>query len=184
MKFANLRVPGERNRCAPCTCRTRSHFFFLDDGSAYNVDTGGTIWFQSGFNWTPVYKCRNYIPWSNGVSRLDHVMRDEQGFPGGGMMRSSRRVPVGKPHSGRFIGFQTDVGSCVVFYRGRIVYEGAYRSDSNAVLGLSDVDYDVALGVGFSEYRNWLTEGCESDEECNVCNNNDPPENSEVYYLG
>ena len=136
LRFANFRAGGRRNRCEPCTCRNRSHFFFLENGDAYNVDTGGTIWYQAAgsFEWKPRYRCRNYIPWSTGIGRLDHVMRDEQGFPGSESIRISRRIPCGRPDSGGFIGFQTDAGSCVVFLNGNIVYEGAYRSDCDAEL--------------------------------------------------
>ena len=185
LRFANFRVPGKRNRCEPCTCRTRSDFYFLDDGSAYNVDSSGTIWYQAAysFTWEQLYRCRNYIPWSNGVSRLDHVMRDEQGFPGRWSVLSSRRIPCGRPDSGSFIGFQTDVGSCVVFYKGKIVYEGSYRSDSNGSLGISTTDDDITLSVGSSEYRNWITEECEETEDsCNVCNNNDSAGNDRELF--
>ena len=132
MKFANFRGRGLRNRCEPCTCRTRSHFFHLDDGSVYNIDTAGTIWYQAAnsYKWKKIYKCRNYIPWSGGVGRLDHVMRDERGFPGNA--RYSMRVPNGRPMSGSFIGFQTDFNSCVVFLHGKIVY----RSEKAAIAKL------------------------------------------------
>ncbi|MDR0329010.1 MAG: hypothetical protein LBI05_12025, partial [Planctomycetaceae bacterium] len=117
MKFANFRANGLRNRCEPCGCRSRSHFFLLMDGSAYNVDTGGTIWFQGfdSFSWKPIYRCRNYIPWSSGIGRLDHKMRDANGSMNANSMRVSLEIPCGKPWSGSFAGFQTDTNSCALF---------------------------------------------------------------------
>ena len=168
MKFANFRSRGLRNRCEPCTCRTRSHFFFMDDNSAYNVDTGGTIWYQEAdsYQWKQLYKCRNYIPWSGGVGRLDHVLRAANGstvYP-----NFSMRVPCGRPMSGSFIGFQTDFNSCVVFYQGSIVYDGEYRSDCDAELIFDNQYDDVFFDAGYAySYSNYLTE--------QNCNNNSPP---------
>jgi len=115
LRFANFRARGKRNRCEPCTCRSRSHFFFLDDNSAYNVDTNGTIWYQAAdvLIWKPLYRCRNYIPWSTGISRLDHKLRDAAGYNNSVTARESLKIPCGRPTSGSFIGFQTDNNSCV-----------------------------------------------------------------------
>jgi len=148
----------------------------LDDGSVYNVDTAGVIWYQaaSSFVWRELYRCRNYIPWSGGVGRLDHVMRDERGFPGDGG-RLSSRVPAGRPMSGSFIGFQTDVTSCVVFLHGKIVYEGEYRSDCDAELVFSNQDGCYFYNYDRAAYRNWLTH-C-SQKETGVSS-----QNTEVRY--
>ena len=153
-RFANFRsgLGKRRNRCEPCGCRTRSHFFFLDDYAVYTVDTGGVIWYQAphSFEWKRLYRCRNYIPWSNGVSRLDHVLRDASGRTGG-QARYSLRIPCGRPESGSFIGFQTDTNSCVIFRHGELVYEGAYRSDCSGYLtfGNTEAFFGYSLIYGF-----------------------------------
>ena len=174
MKFANFRARGLRNRCEPCGCRPRSHFFMLDDGSVYNVDTAGTIWYQAvdSLQWSPLYRCRNYIPWSGAVSRLDHVLRNEQGFSDNAQF--SLRVPCGRPMSGGFIGFQTDTNSCVLFLNGTIVYEGEYRSDCDGQLTFNNQYGTDYFDYTSDAYYNYLTE--------TNCNNNEPGGNDTPLY--
>jgi hypothetical protein len=173
MKYANFRNTL-KNRCEPCQCRTRSHFFFCDNEDTYNVDTRGNIWYQAAgsFEWSKIYQCRNYIPWQSYVSRLDHVMRNEIG--GTADYRFSSRIPCGRPMSGDFIGFQTDINACVLFKNGQKVYEGKYRSDCDGAIGFNNQHGLDFFGAATSYYHNWLTtEGC---------NNNDPHGNDTSLY--
>jgi hypothetical protein len=180
MRRAHFRRAEQKRRGSNCQCRVRSNFFFLDDGSAYNLDTAGTVWYQAAnsLKWVAIHRCKDYIAWANGIGRLDHVIRVENGFAAllssNWHWKRSTKVPVGRPTSGGFVGFQTGKNSCIVFHQGRLVYDGLYASDCDGVLGFHNEDHCTFYSFGESSYRNWLTE--------ENCNNNNPPGNDTTLY--
>gem|GEM_PF-4326571 len=105
---------GAGHHCEKCCPDHYAAHFLMDSGDLWWVSTDGKIFYLPFGDDESVlkFKADNYIPWRPSSTFPSNSVRSKESFQ--------------KPFWKDYIGFQVDHAECVIFWKGRLVYHGAY----------------------------------------------------------